>query len=176
MNIIFRSLLIISTLFCAASIYAGDLKVMVSPFEGSPSDKELARKATLIVAKEVMRLKGFTFVPPTDFIRDTIGAHKTGALKFTSLEDEYSDKKMERLEKITEPHRGLQNLDKGLKAADITIGGKVERIGNKVRVEPMVADMKGLDHDIFSVVMECDEDDLEDELPKSVRMLLNKIR
>lgn len=167
---------IVLALSCAASAHAADIRVVVSVFEGKGVDKELVRKVSITVARCVAQLRGFTFVSPTDFMKATIGADKLGGLKFAGVEEEYSDSKMEALQKAAEPHKGLHNLDKGLKAADITMGGTVERDGEKVRVELMAFDMKGLDHDAFSETVECDELSLERELQKSVRKLLEKAR
>jgi len=128
-----------------------------------------------MVARDVMRSKGFIFKSPTAITSDVIGADKMGGLKFTSLEDEYSDKKMEQLDKAIEPHRGLQNLDKSLGAVDVTIGGTVERSGNTIRVEPIVVDMMNPDHETYSVIVKCGESRLKDETLKAVRSLLNKI-
>lgn len=159
-------------------------RVMVSPFESEVMDKELARKLTIAVAKDIMQAKEYIYKSPTEIISEVFGVEKMGGIKFSNLDEEYSEKRSKQLDKITEFQldkitefqRGFELLDKWFKVADITVGGKIERNEeDKLKVEVMAFDMKDFNHDTYTDDIECYESQLNEEVVKAVRPLLKRI-
>lgn len=175
MNPTSKFLLILLILLCTSLLYAGDLRVTVNPFESKEGDKDIAKRVTVMSAREVMRSKGFIYKSMTDFFRDVIGKEKAGDIRFTNLEEEYSEENLKKLEGIARPHQGFDNFSKALEAADITLGGTVERVGSRIKVESTIVNTQSTDHETYEEVIECDESHLNDEVQKSTRSLLNKI-
>ncbi len=168
-NILFTLLI----LFQAALLYAADQKVMVTPFESKTEDEALAKKATIISAREVMQSKGFIYVSPTAYVRAVVGDEKIVKNNSVDLEKEYSVKSLDEIEKMAKSNQTLDNFTRALQAADVAISGKAERSGKLVKIEPQIVSMKT--QRTYSAVVECEEGRLNDELQKAVRTLLEKI-
>lgn len=179
MKFLFTLLILCST----SLLYADDLRVFVTPFESETNDNDLIKKVSVISAKEVIDSKGFAkeaagssrfiYVSPTAFTNSVVRKEKI-VEKNVNLEKEYDVKNLNQLQEMHKPYQDtLDGLVRALEAADVILGGKVERKGSLVKVEVMIANPKTQKD--YSVMVECEESRLNSEMRKAVNGLLKKI-
>ncbi len=169
-----KILLTLLILFHTVLLHAADQKVMVSIFESKTDDDELAKRASIISAKEVMWSKGFIYVSPTDFVKAVIGNGKMVKKNSVDLEKEYSAKGSDEILEMCKAGKGsMDNVAKCLEAADIAIGGNVGHKGDLVKIEATITNMKS--QRFYSTIVECREDHMDDEMRKAIKGLLEKI-
>jgi len=175
MKTISKYLFIFLILFQAALLYADDLRVIVSMFEGKDGDKELGRRLAIISSEEVIRLKGFRYISTTESVKIATKNEKIAIDKIVDLEKEYSDKNIEYLRKMSEPYKNesLDSFFRMLESTDIIMGGIVQRNGPLVKVELIMNN--GRNQKQYDVTVECEESRLDAEMRKMVRDLLKKI-
>lgn len=148
MKITLKILSIFLIFLQASFVYAGDIRVMVTPFGGDGDDKALNQKAADICAAEVARSKGFVSMPPGDLFGDI---EKTDT---------------------------LDHVLKMYRAADVIVTGAASRVGEMVKVgvrlEPAIR-LKADSETDYSFVVKCEELRMEEVLKELMRQLLEKV-
>lgn len=183
MKIFFKSLFTLFVLFQATALYADDMRVVVAPFASEDDDSDLARTIAGTVAREVKQSKGFTYISLTDYVKAVTGDDKVGLTNFQDIESEYGAENVKRVKEAVSRHNNKPDKEKEagfvalLTLADIEIEGKVERKRDFVKVEMKSVPMEIFpqDQDIYRTTVESKEDDLNIELRKAVKGLLEKL-
>lgn len=165
--------LISAMLLYALTAHAGDIKVFVSPFDAKPEDEDLSRQVSVIAAGEVLRSKGFIYVSPSQYVSIVTRKKELAKAPPVDLAMEYDKAELDRLQEEAKPFaKSFTAFFATLEAFDMILGGKVERKGQEARVEITLAGPAT--YGAPTVVIECPENRLKDEVVKGVRSLLER--
>jgi len=175
MKTISKFLFVLFILLQAFSLYADDLRVVVSLTIDKENDKDMGRRVSILCSEAVIQSKAFRYISPTETVKSITKDEKIVVDKVVNPVKEYSDENMEYLRKISESYQNqsFDNFFRMLESTDILITGSAQRNGPMVKVDLTMNN--GKNQRQYDIAFECEESRLDAEVRKKVMRSLKNI-